>query len=427
VVPLAPTPNYYAGNFQPGQGNFHEYEASTEINVPLINDPQFGKADLDIAGRETVYSTSGWVSTWKVGVTWDTPLEGVRFRALQSRDVRAPNLAELYGAPRVNNGSVTDDFSVNGGPVNQSVSPLPNPIVGNPNLKPERGATTELGLVYSPDWLPGFNASATYYRIGVKGEVSNFSQQQQMDACYNGGNPGATAGSLAQCAFFYSIVGGVAQSWVQGGVLTNLPTTTTPNGQITQLFNVASVVTDGVDYEMSYRFALDDALDWGMGGDITLRALATNVSKFITNPGISGVPIIETAGANAASVPHWKMFFTEAYDTDNWGIFFNERWFSDGVINKNWVACTPGSCPVPVDANHPTVNSNFMPGEFYLDIGGRFNLTPMTQLWFKVDNALNQSPDNAYSYNPANQSPALQPTLYDVLGRFYHVGVRLTY
>ena len=88
---------------------------------------------------------------------------------VQSRDVRAPNLAELFGGARVNNGSVTDDFNLNGGAPNQSISPLPNPIVANAALKPEKGQTTELGLVWSPSYIPGLNISATYWRVGVKG------------------------------------------------------------------------------------------------------------------------------------------------------------------------------------------------------------------------------------------------------------------
>ena len=40
--------------------------------------------------------TAGDANTWKVGLTWDTPIPGVRLRALQSRDIRAPNLSELF-------------------------------------------------------------------------------------------------------------------------------------------------------------------------------------------------------------------------------------------------------------------------------------------------------------------------------------------
>jgi iron complex outermembrane recepter protein len=202
---------------------------------------------------------------------------------------------------------------------------------------------------------------------------------------------------------------------------------TRPTSQITPNINIASVVTDGIDYEASYRFAVDDAVDWGMGGDLTLRLLATNVMKYIQDPGIPGGVPNEYAGNNGNTTygtPHWKILFNQGYDADNWGLFVNERWFSEGVINRNWVACA-SACPAPVDSNHPTVSSNWMPGELYFDIGGHYDISAHTQLWFKIDNLTNQNPGNAYSYGPANQGPNNNPTLYDVLGRYYHVGVRI--
>jgi hypothetical protein len=78
-----------------------------------------------------------------------------------------------------------------------------------------------------------------------------------------------------------------------------------------------------------------------------------------------------------------------------------------------------------VDANHPTVSSNYMPGELYFDIGGHFDLSQSSSLYFKVDNVTNQNPGNAYSFTPANQSPPLNAALYDTLGRFYHIGFRI--
>jgi iron complex outermembrane receptor protein len=404
-------PNWYAGNFQPARGNFHEMEGFVETNVPLLNDSQFGKVDLNLAGRFTHYTTSKDVSTWKVGVVWDTPFDGVRLRALQSRDVRAPNLSELFAGARVNNGSVTDDFAL-GGVSNQTISPLPNPITANPNLQPEKSQTTEVGAVWSPTSVPGLNLSATYYRLGVRGEITQLSQQQEMDLCFQG--------NALQCSFISS--NGVP--WAVNGVINTAATLTRPTLQTTPQVNIAGVVTDGVDYEASYHVAVDDMVNWGLGGDVTLRLLATNVMKFITNPGFVGAVPIESAGSDSGNTPHWKVFFNQGYDTDNWGFFLNERWFSQGVVNRNWVACA-AACPAPVDANHPTVSSNYMPGELYFDIGGHYDVSAHTSFWFKVDNLTNQNPGNAYVYTPANQSPPLNPALYDVLGRFYHVGIRI--
>jgi outer membrane cobalamin receptor len=407
-------PNWYAGNFQPAHGVFHEWEVFGETAIPLLNDATWGKIDLDLAGRYTHYTTSGDVETWKVGATWDTPIDGLRVRALQSRDVRAPNLAELFAGARVNNGSVTDDF-VNlqkGGISNASITPLPNPVTANPNLKPEKGQTTELGLVWSPSYVPGLNLSATYWRLGIKGEINTLSQQQEMDLCFQG--------NALQCSFISSN----GTPWATGGTINTAETQTTPTSQITPQVNIASIVEQGVDYEMSYRVAVDDVVDWGLGGDLTVRMLATNTTSFITNGGFLGAVPVESAGSNGGITPHWKVFFTQGYDTDTWGLFVNERWFSEGVINRNWVQCTT-NCPVPVSANYPTVSSNYMPGELYLDIGGNYNLTAHSSLYFKIDNLTNQNPGNANPFGPASQSYVTNPSLYDVLGRFYHVGFRI--
>jgi hypothetical protein len=66
-----------------------------------------------------------------------------------------------------------------------------------------------------------------------------------------------------------------------------------------------------------------------------------------------------------------------------------------------------------------------MPSKLYFDVGGHFDVSDHTSLYFKVDNALNEDPGDAYSYTPANQSPPLNPALYDTLGRFFHVGIRI--
>ena len=416
-------PNWYAGNFQPARGNFHEMEVSLETNVPLLNDPVWGKLDANLAGRYTHYTTSGDIETWKVGLVWDTPLDGLRVRAFQSRDVCAPNLAELFAGARVNNGSVTDPFTCCSGvpngvgdTANRTISPLPNPITANPFLKPEKGQTTEAGLVWSPSALPGLIMSINYWRIGIKSMIGQLGQGDQINLCFNG--------NAFQCSFISTLVNGTLQPWAVGGVINQNLIHSSPNLQTTPQINLASQVIDGIDYEASYQFAMDDAVDWGLGGNVTLRALVTNVMKNQTNPGFQGAIITEQAGSNGGNTPHWKAFFTQAYDADNWGLFVNERWFSEGVINRNWFACA-AACPAPVDSNHPTVSSNYMPGELYFDIGGHYDLSEHSSLYFKVDNLTNQNPGNANPFTPLNQSSNTNPTLYDVIGRYYTIGFRL--
>ena len=409
------SPNWYAGNFQPASGNFHETEVFLETNVPMFNTADWGKFDVSLAGRYTHYTTSGDIVTWKAGFTWDTPLDGLRLRALQSRDVRAPNLTELYAGARVNNGLVVDRFALNGTP-DQTISPLPYLITANPNLKPEKGLTSEMGLVWSPTWVPGLNLSATYYRIGVKGIITQISQQNGMDLCFNG--------NAEQCSFISTN----GQAWATGNTINTALTLTRPTLQQGPNINIASVVTSGMDYEVSYQFAVDDVVDWGLGGSVTMRLLATNVMNFTQDQGVPGSVITQFAGNNAdlalGGTPHWKLYASQGYEAGNWGLFVNERWFSAGQINRNWVACT-AACPAPVDGNHPTVSSNYMPSKLYFDIGGHYDLGEHTSLYFKVDNVTNEDPGDASVYRPGPQLLDFSPGLYDVLGRYYHVGVRL--
>jgi outer membrane receptor protein involved in Fe transport len=348
-----------------------------------------------VAGRATGYSTSGYVSTWKVGFSWDTPVDGLRLRGLQSRDVRAPNLSELFSAPQVSNNSVIDDFSTPPTSVNVFFD-----AVGNPALKPEKALNSQLGLVYQPSWLRGFSLSIDYYRVGISGQIGSLSAQNEVDLCFRG--------FTAECSAIVTLNNGPYQTAKFVQILT-------------QSFNLATTVTDGFDYEASYQFSPGEDI---MPGDFVLRALATNVTKFITNSGVPGTIPVETAGTNTGSIPHWKILGIESYTLDKWSISFTESWISQGVFNRNYVLCVSGSCPLPTSV-HPTIAYNHMDGAFYLDVGGSYNFTDNWQGYFKVDNVANLDPPPSPGTTP-NQYGA-NPSLYDTIGRAFRVGVRVKY
>jgi hypothetical protein len=388
--------NWFVGNFHNGSGNYHVSEGFVELGVPLLNDNMWGKVDANLAGRATGYSTSGYVNTWKVGMTWQTPVDGVKFRALQSRDIRAPNLNELF-SPAVSSG-----VNVNNPQTGVALSPRPNTVtIGNTALKPEKSQTTEVGVVFQPSWFPGFSSSLDYWRVAIKGQIGTLTGQQELDTCFASGNTSPVCSALT------------------GG-----PTPTlTPTTISLQSFNLASTVTDGFDMEASYQF---DLSQWDVGGNFSLRTLVNHTSKFITNSAITGVPVAETAGVNVApatatpfgNVPLWRTYTTEEWSNDKISFNLTERWFSDGVFNKSFITCAPGTCPVTTIAN-PTTNFNHMVGAFYLDVGTSYNVTDTVQLWGKVDNIANLAPatQNSGFYNA---------TLYDGIGRMFRIGARFS-
>jgi outer membrane receptor protein involved in Fe transport len=406
-----------AGNYHDGRGTYHVNEAYVEFGVPLLNDSFWGKADLDIAGRHARYSTAGDANTWKVGATWDTPIPGIRLRTLQSRDVRAPNLSELFAPVNGLNGSVNNDIT---GQVGQNIH---QNNVGNAFLKPEHSTTTEVGLVWQPDFLPGFQTSLDYYRINVKNVISAISSPQTVeDLCilfsfqqFCGQNAITTANGVNQGP-------GNPGASNTAGQLTSIQL---------QSFNAASLDTDGFDLESSYQF---DLQDYDVPGSFVFRSLINHTSKYISDSGIPGTQRntelagVLNGGGNSASynqsggnVLTWKIEETQTYQNDIWGADITERWFAGGTdTNKNDIVCAPGTCPILTQAQltqTPTINYNAVDSIMYLDVGFHWNVSDKTQLYTHIDNITNIRP-------PDTGSNTVNNTLYDVIGRMYRIGVR---
>jgi outer membrane cobalamin receptor len=401
-----------AGNYHNGNGTFHVNEVFLELGVPILDDSFWGKADLSLAGRHARYSTAGDANTWKVGITWETPIPGVRFRALQSRDIRAPNLSELFSPPQGLNGSVNNEFT---GVNNQQVRQL---NVGNPLLLPEKAQTTELGFVWQPDFIPGFQASIDYWRIGVKGAIQSLSLQNVEHLCFTG--------FTAYC--------GQDAITTANGVNQNVDplhgAANTANALVavsSKAFNSSSYLTDGFDLEASYQF---DMQDYDVPGNFVLRSLITHVSKFISDTGIPGTQRnVELAGAvggggnsqtynqSGGNTLNWKLQETQSYQNDVWGFNLTERWYSGGVFtNRNTLVCAPGTCPAST-VQTPTINFNKVDAILYLDVGANWNVSDKTQIYGKIDNIANTRPPDTGGQNANN-------TLYDVVGRMFRVGVR---
>ncbi len=384
--------NWYAGNFHNGAGSYDVKEAYLETNVPLLNWQPLGNANLNLAVRQTEYSTAGSVTPWKVGGTWKTPFNGLTLRAVTSRDIRAPNLSELFAPPVVVNGTV-----IFGG---QNLNIL-GVTVGNTDLVPEIARNTTFGIVLSePDFLPGFSASIDYYDIKLSNLISTLTPQQEVDLC--------VAGNQLLCSQM-------------------LLTSTVPNTNFVrvQAFNLAKARNKGLDIEMTYRFGLAGL---GVPGDLTLRALATHAISFVTESGIVGTIPVESAGVNlgnpvsSAGIPDWKVKLTQGWNTDTFGLMITERWISDGVYSNEYIECQT-DCPVST-VTRQTIDNNDMKGALYIDLGGTYRATDNVTAYFAVDNVLNKDPEPAPG---TTVSYGINPYLYDALGRTYRVGFRTNF
>jgi len=419
---------YNAGNYHSGRGTIHVNEAFVEVGIPLLNDSFWGKADLELGGRHARYSLRGAkaANTWKVGVTWETPIPGIRLRALQSRDYRAPNLSEVIPPLQGANGGFQNEFTNN--PLSQNIIGATG---GNAGLHPETAQTTQVGIVWQPEFIPGFQMSVDYYRIAVKGAILSLNSQQIEHRCWEQESKLApftdacnvniirTSNNIPQS---FANPGGPA---VGAGVVPSQVFAI-----VASPFNAASITTDGMDIEVSYQF---DLQDYDVPGSFMLRSLVNHTSKYILDPNLPSVQRNQeltgnvSAGNNGSTyngyggaILNWKLEQTQSYQNDIWGIDLKERWLSGGITtNRNTLVCAPGTCPAPT-VQTPTINFNRVDAMFYLDVGLNWNYTPSTTFYTRIENVSNIRPPDIGGQDN-NQ------VLYDVIGRYFRVGVRFNY
>jgi iron complex outermembrane receptor protein len=385
-------------SFQPTIGSQSVAEGFIETVVPLAMDQPWARSlELNGAVRFTSYSLSGFGTSYKVGATYQ-PIDDIRIRATRSHDFRAPNLGELYSGGSTNIGNLNNPFN-NGAPI-QSLQIT----TGNSNLQREKANTTQVGVVVQPSALPGFSASVDYWNIKATNVIGAATLQQILTNCVNGVQVYCDA---------------ITQS---------------PN-QITirvYPFNQASQRRNGLDFEVGYKFALNDVVD-SWGGNIEWRVLATRYLKAVVNSGVS--PPVDYVGSlgyvlNSPNfgVPKWVYNTTLSYSTDPITVTLTGRGFTGGTMDNTYVACTSG-CPLST-GNAPTINSNHMNGRFYVDAAVDYKVTDNINMFFSVQNIANLTPAPYMSIAFTGISfdiPPANATLYDMIGRSFRGGVRFKF
>lgn len=389
--PAAPNNlGFLYGNYRVTTGDFDVKEAFIETVFPV-----YDGIDLNGAVRVTDYSTSGTVVTWKLGGTFQV-IDDLKFRVTRSRDIRAPNLNDLFapGTGRTN----TVNVPVAGGGTRADT--FLEQTTGNTNLSPEVARTWGVGAVFTPTFLPGFAASVDYFDISLADAIANLTAQTTANLCFEQN----VQQQCAQIAF------------------------ATPNdiSTITLVpFNFASVKVRGIDFEASYRRAIGP-------GNLTLRAVVSHYIDNITNNGINAP--VDLAGQNAGggdATPSWNYRLSANYDMEDWSLNVVGRGFSDGVYSNNFIECQT-ACPLS-SADFRTINENDIDGQWYLDmsITKRFQIASSeAEVFLYVRNVLNTDPVLVGNGPTGDNTPAYPQTnrnLYDVLGRVFRMGVRLAF
>jgi len=308
-------------------------------------------------------------------------------RGTRSRDIRAPNLNDLF-APQSQFVNAFLDRTQPGSPQ------VPNTTLsgGNPNLTPEIADTWTAGGIYQPRWLPGFGLSVDYYKIEIEDAIVAVGGQAIIDICTGFGRPANPA---------------ACDSIVRAPGATNLVNATI----FTSGINAQNVVAEGVDYEASYRTDLERIIS-AAPGSINLRLLVSQRLADETNlPGDAQPPILGTV----ASLK-WRGLMTATYAVGPSSTTLTTRYLGGGKITNQPETSRTG---IPEEFNRVDPVWYFELAQNYdVTIGGR-----TVTLFGVVENLFDRDPEPV----PTSGTSFGTSTIYDLLGRSYRVGFRFRF
>jgi outer membrane receptor protein involved in Fe transport len=376
---------WWVGNYKDAGGDYDVSEIFAEVVVPVFNNSENGTSlDLNAAVRSTNYSTSGSVTTWKAGLTWDAGA-GVSIRGTSSSDIRAPNLNEYFSGGQTNSIFLDDPF----------VAGTPNYLVtrtiqGNTALDPEEADTTTFGIVYQPEFVPGLTLSIDYFDIEVDGSIGTVVDQDIVDRCFDG--------ETSFC-----------------GLITRDPATGLMTNLLNSPVNLTLEALTAYDFEIGYLFA-------AAGGEVEIRSLWTyTTDHYVEDRGVRDELLGEfggTTGGLNAGPQEWKAFNSVRYTRDALTLSLRHRHIGEGVIDAQWVS--------GVD-----VDNNKIDSVDYFDITGAYDLTfgdTGVQVFASIENLLDEDPPRVgFDGGTALDDIGAANSFHDLIGRYFRVGLRASF
>ncbi|HEY4214294.1 MAG TPA: TonB-dependent receptor [Steroidobacteraceae bacterium] len=366
------------------KGGFDVKEFFAETEVPLLSNKLFAQQmNFNGAIRWADYSGSGSILAYKLGLD-DQLVQDVRLRGTFSRDVRAANLDERFD--RTGGAATVIDYGRAGNPT-ENITIVQG---GNPAVKPETADTVTAGIVYRPHWLPGADFSIDWFDVSLKDAIQAYTAQQIVTACYQQNN-------TDQCA----------------NISHN------PDGSIfivNQTFqNVAKAAVRGIDFEGGYTHGVH--LFGGGTESLSGRLFA---SYLASNEQVSSTGVrTEYAGdVGFSGLPSWKVTAYVQYANGPFTTFFEGRFIDGGKLNATY------------NLTQIDVANNHVPSVTYFDMRASYDIpvgSGTLQLYGVVNNLFDKAPPLAPAYVALGSAPAqTNQSFYDVLGRRFTVGIKLT-
>ena len=406
-------------------GEIEVVEGFLETNVPVFRDFALGNFfELNGAIRFTKNKSTDTLldesrdlnaTSWKLGGVYDV-FDGLRFRATQSRDMRAAGFRELFqktqpseegtAQGRVNNAFIEGPNKADNTPIYTG---------GNFGLAPEKADTTTIGVVLSPTFIPGFQLSLDWYQIKLKDAIANLNGQRVADLCT------PTTQILCDRVVF-----------APGSNNTDIIRVNA--GQA----NVGKIDIRGFDFEASYRLRLSD-LSAPMEGSLDLRFLLNHQYDFIVQQsavatavdygGQSG-PVVD--GGDFYPTPKWMWNAMVGYTANRFNTTVTVRHVGKGILNAERIG--------PEDAGYaPTVRNsittNRVDSATYVNLAMSYEIpfgggdNSYIEVFGAVENLFDKKPPIAPGGGVSAGATAYptNPVYFDTFGMRWKGGVRVRF
>ncbi|MEP2103245.1 MAG: TonB-dependent receptor [Parasphingorhabdus sp.] len=282
-------------------GSREVYSGFAEAFIPLVSEdmdiPLISELNLQLAGRFEHFSDiSETTVVPRAALSW-TPVQGIILRGAWSRGFRAPNLVQVNdtGTTRSNSeihavecvaeilSGAEDDVGDCG------TSGTIDFRTGGNNLEPEKTESINLGVVFSPEFIPGLTLTADYWRVRQDGIVGIFGGQNAILLDLNERLQGRSNPNVVRAAPDADQIALYAGT----GIL--------PAGDIIQVLNpflnLDSRVTKGWDFGFFY-----DLRDTPIG-DFKFSVNAARLNSFNQTPSAAGLPLINDLPDLLAAIP----------------------------------------------------------------------------------------------------------------------------
>ncbi len=367
------------------QGQYDVWEWFSELSAPIW---ESGSGDQSLGGslafRQSDYSTSGKVDTWKLGLELEV-FQDLRLRATKSRDVREATFAERFDQ-QGSGGTVNDP--TRGGASSQITSVA----VGTPTLDPEFANTVVAGFVYQPSFFDGFQISTDWYEVKITDAIAQLGLQRVVNECAASG----TGCQYVERDPTTGLIGRVFNPWL----------------------NVASALVEGVDVEMSYRFEPD--FIGNQPETFTLRALAGHIIER-SDVSVAGAQKVDITGG--VGTPENRITLTSNYGIGPWNLQLQGRW-----IDATTLAAIGGGGRLAVsgvDFDDATISSNAW---FNAQIGytGEFANGSVWNASLNVQNLFDRNPPVIANYGSRGGSQTISDN-YDAEGRRYQLNFNYSF